>query len=217
MARASLELVFTQTTLNKITKDLKNLKKEASTISVGKPADINKQVEGIKKLNTETSKHQSKLKTSRKLIESETKALKALDAQTRRNTTSVGQLAKGYVMIAGLRKTLGTMNSELNTLKDLDKAVYNLGVVSKKSASEIEDLKFQLLDMGSKFPFQAKSIAEAMDTIGRTGISFADNLESIDDAMRLAVSSGAGLNDVAGINCSSVKISLYDWKVLRAS
>jgi hypothetical protein len=63
----------------------------------------------------------------------------------------------------------------------------------------------------------AKNIAEAMDTIGRTGISFKDNFAAIDDVIRLAVSSGSKLIDTAGIeNCSS-KISLIAGKSYQVS
>lgn len=177
------------------------LKQQQQMLSM---ASIGKTGSHYDKLNAQISKYQGKVRAGIKLTNDEVRSLRLLQAQTTRTATGMAGLANTYVTIAGMRKVLDGLKKQVDYVRELDQAVYDLGVVSKKSSSEIEDLKYQLLDMGSEFPFAAQDIASAMDIIGRTGVSFDDNLASIDDAMKLAISSGGKLSDVASLTAKNM-------------
>jgi hypothetical protein len=172
--------------------------------------------DGYTKLNAEITKYQDKLKAGQTLNQRELNDLRLLEAQTKKNSTSLNDLQNNYLLLRASQGMLQGLKKQIQYVRELDQAVYNLGVVSKFTVSQTEDFKMQLIDMAGQFPVSAKNIAEAMDTIGRTGISFKDNFAAIDDVIRLAVSSGSKLVDTAGINCSS-KISLIAGKSYQVS
>jgi len=154
---------------------------------------------GYDDLTKDIEKYQAKVKKGIALTKQEVHSLKMLETQTAQNRNMMDQLANSYMLISGLRQVMRGFRKEVSYLRELDQAVYNLGVVSGITANQTEDLKFKLLDMASEFPTQATKIARAMDTIGRTGLSFADNIGTIDNVIKLAISSGSELNETAGI------------------
>jgi hypothetical protein len=175
-----------------------------------------RQGEGYTRLTAEITRYQERLRSGQALNQRELNDLRLLEAQTNRNSTSLNDLQNNYLLMRASQEMLQGLKKQIQYVRELDQAVYNLGVVSKFTVSQTEDFKMQLIDMAGQFPVSAKNIAQAMDTIGRTGISFKDNFAAIDDVIRLAVSSGSKLVDTAGINCSS-KISLIAGKSYQVS
>ena len=77
----------------------------------------------------------------------------------------------------------------------LEDATYNLGVVAQMSNAQIQGLRQTMIDMGQDVPIKITEITKAMNETMRTGKTYAEALNLVNNASKLAVASGEDLSD----------------------
>ena len=77
----------------------------------------------------------------------------------------------------------------------LEDATYNLGVVAQMSNVQIQGLRQTMIDMGQDVPVKITEITKAMNETMRTGKTYAESLNLVNQASKLAVASGEDLAD----------------------
>lgn len=101
-----------------------------------------------------------------------------------------------YMRLYAVVTLLKTGFSEFMKLED---ATYNLGVVAQKSEAQIFQLRQTMVNMGQDVPIKITEIAKAMDETMRTGKTYEQSLNLVNEASKLAVASGEDLGDTMGI------------------
>ena len=101
-----------------------------------------------------------------------------------------------YMKLYAVVTLLKTGFSEFMKLED---ATYNLGVVAQMSEAKIADLRKTMVNMGQDVPIKITEITKAMDDTMRTGKDYAQALNLVTEASKLAVASGESLSDTMGI------------------
>ena len=115
-----------------------------------------------------------------------TRGLQGLNKSLLRTAMVAGMLRKGVDLIKG-------------GYADLEKSVYDLGIVSDMSLTQINTLKNELIDISATSKISAKEIADAMNMISRTGTSYNEAQKITEAGMKLAVASGEDLNSTLSV------------------
>ena len=190
MSQANMELVFTSDSLKKITTQLKQLKAIGKEIAVGD--DSEKAVKNIEKIN------KAKLQ-SQKLTRQEINDLRLLEQQTRKNVGANDDLIKTMIGKQFFQTLKNETKQYIDELRRIDVAMYNLGVVAKKTSTEIEEMKLDFLKMASEIPQTAIELANATDILARSGLNYADALGIIEESSKLAVASGEKVESISPV------------------
>ncbi len=87
----------------------------------------------------------------------------------------------------------------LTDFAELEKAVFDLGIVANMSITQIEDLRRTLIKSATSSSVSAKEMAEAINSVNRTGLETEVAFKVVENATKLAVASGEKLGKVTGI------------------
>lgn len=89
---------------------------------------------------------------------------------------------------------------------EFDQAMSNVAAATNESASNMELLRAAALDAGARTVFSATESANAIEELGKAGVSTADILSGgLDGALDLAAAGGLGVADAAGIAAVALK------------
>ena len=149
---------------------------------------------GYEKLTNSITKYQNKLKLGKKLTKDNINSLQLLNAQMSKNgkTADITTMSlQSLLMVFG--RISGVVGGILNEIGEIDESIYNLGVVSGKSAVGVEVLKRELVLAATAIPKSATDIAKSMDLVVRTGKSLQEAQELTQSSMKLAIASGKNL------------------------
>jgi len=149
---------------------------------------------GYEKLTNSITKYQNKLKLGKKLTKDNINSLQLLNAQMSKNgkTADITTMSlQSLLMVFG--RISGMVGGILNEIGEIDESIYNLGVVSGKSAVGVEVLKRELVLAATAIPKSATDIAKSMDLVVRTGKSLQEAQELTQSSMKLAIASGKNL------------------------
>ena len=173
------ETVAIKNKLNKISEKEQNSLKEQLRTQELMLEKMKKGVSGksgYEDLTQSISKYQEKVKAGNILTKEEVHNLKMLETQTRANTSvndklaeSATKIAAAYSAWAGIRTITRQVREQIKELATLDEYIFNLGVVSGKSASETNKLRREMLEMAQSVPQSAEQVSDALDLIVRTG------------------------------------------------
>jgi TP901 family phage tail tape measure protein len=200
---ANIRLVYSEekSMLDKIVKDIKT--KFTHEVQLIKERQAEKKINDIiysqkvrlkniyddlrKKDKKELDILKNKLSQSKQLTKVELSRLQILEraAKINRVMYTVGG-AIAY-------KAYGFASSQIDELGDMDKSFFDLGVVAGKSTSEIRKMRKEFFDLSREIPITAQAMADATNSIARTGMSFDDSFKTMEAAAKLSVASGEDL------------------------
>ena len=182
-------LEFTSDT-NELTEILKRLK-ELQTMAK-KPIDVT--LKGAKALPKQT-----------KDIDKASESVKRMADATRRLESSSSGLAKKLLAVASV-STIARKSIRLITgdYAQLEKVVYDLGIVSNMNIKDIQKLKYELIDFASTTKVSAKEMATAINTIERTGQTYQDSLTIAKAGVTLSVASGEDLSKTLAVTTKAL-------------
>ena len=89
--------------------------------------------------------------------------------------------------------------NEVNSLKDLEKQVFDLAVIANKSTGDIENLRNSLIELSLSAPFTAAEFGKAINDVARTGKGLEEAISIVKQSAQLAMGSGENLSDTVNI------------------
>jgi len=150
---------------------------------------------GYDKLTAGITKYQNRLKLGKIITKDEVNSLKLLNVQLSKNSKTVDRTTMSFqTLLMGARRVSQVVSGLINEIGSIDESIYNLGVVSGKSAVGVEVLKRELVLASTAIPKSATDMATSMDLVVRTGRSLQQAQELTNSSMKLAVASGEDLN-----------------------
>jgi len=178
---------------------------EASTIKLKVESEglseLNKQMADITKKVSFLRKEYGKINTA---IKSNTKFTNENSNAKKKQAKEVDNLISHYMMLQTSMKTVQWVGGFVSELVKIDESMFNLGVVAGKTGSEIEEMKWQLIELSTKYPQASTDIADAIDLVARTGLSFSDSLATVQAGLILATASGESLSSIASVLAKSL-------------
>ena len=171
--------------LNYVTK-LKNIQKEENSL-------VNKKLEEEKKITEERIKQQ---KIATQLLQKEKQIVQARREQpkVKKETNSEAGVAGSGVATYMFTNAIGNV---AETIREIDRSAYNLGVVSGKTVYEIEAMKNAFMELSAVVPISISELMDATNIINRTGLSFLDSFKAVRASSKLASASGEDLSFTA--------------------
>lgn len=114
-------------------------------------------------------------------------------------SAGVGLTAFGALAAAGV-------GLAVKKFADFDQAMSNVSAATNESEKNMGLLRDAALDAGARTVFSATEAANAIEELGKAGLSTSDILNGgLDGALALAASSGLGVADAAGIAATTLK------------
>lgn len=148
-------------------------------------AQVSQYIEGMRKASEETSKVGSE---AEKLA-----AKKEAFNQLGQAALAVGALAAAGVALA------------ITKFADFDQAMSNVAAATHESADNMSLLREAALDAGARTVFSATEAANAIEELGKAGVSTQDILNGgLDGALDLAAAGGLGVAEAAGIAATAL-------------
>ena len=128
--------------------------------------DQNKYINQMKEYNRQ-------LLAGNRLTEQQVRDLRVLDATQRNNIrtqdTVVSNLATIRMAYTSLAKVMRVVSASTRKISEIDKSMFNLGVVTGKTSYEIEGLRTRMLEIAHDGPISGSALADSADLIARTG------------------------------------------------
>lgn len=104
-----------------------------------------------------------------------------------------GKMAAGIAGYFGVR----FFKSAIDDAKDFEKQMDTVAAVSGATAEELEQLEAVAKRMGAETEFTAMQAAEALESLGRAGLSASDQVQALPPVLELAQANGIALADSA--------------------
>lgn len=190
--------------LNKIAKALNNLKLDIKMTGLNDLNDFIKRLRAIDKLQLDEQKFLKKMETIKKGFEQLSQAkidinkIKSM-ADLMRELNGVGGGGGsggnngGMGNIGGLLGSIFSIsaaNNQIESAKDLEYAVLQVGVAGELTKSQMGDLKNEMFDFSRESGKSALEITQAMDAIIKTGQSLSDSSLILETSVKTAVAAG---------------------------
>lgn len=156
-------------------------------------------IKGAEKLETIMKKNNTAIGHLNATIKGYSKNMKDVGKAQNNVAKSAKSASKEVTQLAGSMAFMGLLRRNIPTFLKFEDSIYNLGVVSKLSVSEIERLKGTLLGISADLPQTATELAMATDVIVRTGQTLPSALKVVTEASRLATASGESLANTVQI------------------
>ena len=96
-------------------------------------------------------------------------------------------------------KMLQVIKNITAEMRELDRVVFNMGVVAGRSVPEIREMRSEVLALSSDVSISATEIAKASDTVQRTGKSYEESMLLVKAGMKAAIASGEDLQSIIQI------------------
>lgn len=160
------------------------------TVAVSLTAQVSNYVSGFEQVNRKNKEVTASSEAARQKFEDQNAAMGKIGA----GVTAFGAIAAVAVGIAVAK------------FAEFDAAMSNVEAATHESAANMALLRDAALDAGARTVFSATEAANAIEELGKAGVSTTDILNGgLDAALDLAAAGGIGVAEAAGIAATALK------------
>lgn len=155
-------------------------------------------------LTAQVSNYISGMEQARKKTQETSKSTEDLNAKFAEQQQAMSQVGAGLTAIGAIAAV--GVGLAIKKFADFDEAMSNVKAATQESAENMALLRDAALDAGARTVFSATEAANAVEELGKAGLSTADILNGgLDGALDLAAAGGLGVADAAGIAAVALK------------
>lgn len=155
-------------------------------------------------LTAQVSNYVAGMEQARKATENASKSSEDAKAKFDSQNQAMTQIGTGLIAMGALA-AVGVALA-VKKFAEFDQAMSNVAAATHESEQNMNALRDAALDAGAKTVFTATEAANAIEELGKAGLSTADILEGgLSGALDLASAGGLGVADAAGIAAVALK------------